>query len=80
MTTEFYEPTERGFRYKPYEVTEEYVGDDLYHIVTDKERISWYNSKGWNISTHNYGAGGVKVVTIPPNRKFREVIKLEPVE
>lgn len=76
MTKEFYAPTNRGFRRKPYEVTEEVVTDEFFEKYTDPAQTRFFNSLGHERRYPN-GSYGCKIVTIPPDRSFRLVVRFK---
>lgn len=76
MTTEFYAPTNRGFSRKPYKVTEEVVTDEFFENYTDPAQTRFFNSLGYERRYPN-GSYGCKIVTIPPMRDYRRVVKFK---
>lgn len=75
-TTEFYAPTKRGFSRKPYEVTEEVVTDEVFENYTDPAQTRFFNSLGYERRYPN-GSYGCKIVTIPPDRSYRRVVRFK---
>jgi len=76
MTKEFYAPTNRGFSRKPYEVTEEVVTDEFFENYTDPAQTRFFNSLGYERRYPN-GSYGCKIVTIPPDRSYRRVVRFK---
>ena len=76
MTTEFYAPTNSGFSRKPYEVTEEVVTDRFFENYTDPAQTRFFNSLGYERRYPN-GSYGCKIVTIPPDRGYRRVVRFK---
>ena len=73
-TTEFYAPTDHGFRRKPYAVTEDVVTDEFFESYTDPELTQCFNSVGYERRYPN-GSYGCKIVSIPPDRSYRRVVR-----
>lgn len=76
MTTEFYAPTNHGFSRKPYEVTEKVVTDEFFENYTDPVYPRFSNSLGYERRYPN-GSYGCKIVTIPPDRGYRRVVRFK---
>lgn len=76
MTAEFYAPTNSGFSRKPYEVTEKVVTDQFFENYTDPAQTRFFNSLGYERRYPN-GSHGCKIVTIPPNRAYRRVVRFK---
>lgn len=75
-TTEFYAPTNRGFSRKPYEVTEDVVTDEVFENYTDPAQTRLFNSLGYERRYPN-GSYGCKIVSIPPDRSYRRVVRFK---
>lgn len=77
-TTEFYAPTNRGFSRKPYEVTEDVVTDEVFWNYTDPEQTRFFNSfDGGYERRYSNGSYGCKIITVPPNRAYRRVVRFK---
>lgn len=81
MTTEYYERTGNGgFRRKPYEVTEEVVTDEFFENYTDPAQTRFFNSFsefGGYERRYPNGYYGCKIVTVPPGRDYRRVVRFK---
>lgn len=77
MTTEFYAPTNRGFSRKPYEVTEKVVTYEFFENYTDPAQTRFFNGFGGSERRYPDGSYGCKIVTIPPERDYRRVVRFK---
>lgn len=76
MTTEFYAPTKHGFSRKSYQVEEEVVTDEFFENFTDPAQTRFFNSLGYERRYPN-GSYGCKIVSIPPDRSYRRVVRFK---
>lgn len=78
MTTEYYEATVNGgFRRKPYEVEERVVSDEFFKTYTDPAQTRFFNGLGGSERRYSNGSYGCKIITVPPKRNYRRVVRFK---
>lgn len=78
MTRKYYEATGNGgFKRKPYEVEERIVSDEYFKTYTDPAQTRFFNGFGGSERRYSDGSYGCKIVTIPPERNYRRVVRFK---